>query len=242
MQQRAKDLRGNLTDAEKLLWRHLRSRRLEGDKFRRQQVIDPYIVDFVCFEKKLIVELDGGQHAESISYDHRRSLFLEAAGFKVMRFWNNEVLGNLESVLSCIRAECAVAPSPQPFYEGGFVKRRPVLRAGRPVRLHRFDTACQEAGLLAAPGHCPDHLLSVSTLWSNTLCCMRLVARGGQPFAPRRPISQDGEPCSPGWGTGAVDLLTRDSASVDYVCSCACSAPSYPALSCAPGGITPCST
>jgi len=114
MQQRAKDLRGNLTDAEKLLWRHLRSRRLEGDKFRRQQILGPYIVDFVCLEKKLIVELDGGQHAESVAYDHRRTVFLEATGFRVMRFWNNEVLGNLESVLSCIRAECAVAPSPQP--------------------------------------------------------------------------------------------------------------------------------
>jgi very-short-patch-repair endonuclease len=114
MRQFAKELRINLTEAERLLWRHLRSRRLEGDKFRRQQVIGPYIVDFVCFQRRLIIELDGGQHAENISYDHRRTLFLEAAGFKVMRFWNNEVLGNLESVLSCIRTECAVAPSPRP--------------------------------------------------------------------------------------------------------------------------------
>jgi very-short-patch-repair endonuclease len=114
MRQFAKELRTNLTEAERLLWRHLRSRRLEDYKFRRQQIIGLYIVDFVCFEAKLIVELDGGQHAESVAYDHSRTAFLTTAGFRVMRFWNNEVLGNLESVLACIRAECAVAPSPQP--------------------------------------------------------------------------------------------------------------------------------
>ena len=114
MKQLARDLRSNLTDAERLLWRHLRSRRLADNKFRRQQVIGPYIVDFVCFERKLIVELDGGQHAESVAYDHRRTTFLTTAGFRVMRFWNNEVLGNTNSVLESIRAACELAPSPPP--------------------------------------------------------------------------------------------------------------------------------
>jgi|SRR6185503_10596180 very-short-patch-repair endonuclease len=118
MRQFAKELRINLTEAERLLWRHLRSRRLEGDKFRRQQVIGPYIVDFVCFQRRLIIELDGGQHAENISYDHRRTLFLEAAGFKVMRFWNNEVLGNTDSVLESIRAACSITLTPTLSHQG----------------------------------------------------------------------------------------------------------------------------
>ena len=129
MQQRARDLRSNLTDTERLLWRHLRSRRLADNKFRRQQVIGPYIVDFVCFERKLIVELDGGQHAESVAYDHRRTAFLTTAGFRVMRFWNNEVLGNVESALSCIRAECAIAPSPQPSPSEGRGGATPAINA-----------------------------------------------------------------------------------------------------------------
>src|SRR4249919_1766768 len=107
MKQFAKHLRVNQTDAERLLWRHLRNRQLEGDKFRRQQTIGPYIVDFVCFENKLIVEIDGGQHAVTAAYDRRRTNFLESEGFHVMRFWNNEVLGNTQSVLESIRAECA---------------------------------------------------------------------------------------------------------------------------------------
>ena len=95
-------LRRNQTDAETLLWRHLRNRQLGGFKFRRQHSFPPYIVDFVCIEKLLVVELDGGQHARAVEADERRTKFLEQKGFRVIRFWNNELLGNTEGVLERI--------------------------------------------------------------------------------------------------------------------------------------------
>ncbi len=97
-----KILRKHQTDAESQLWYHLRARRLRGWKFRRQHILQGYIVDFVCLEKKLVVELDGGQHADQKAYDARRSRILEKNGFKVIRFWNNDVLNNLEGVLEMI--------------------------------------------------------------------------------------------------------------------------------------------
>lgn len=99
----ARSLRKNQTDVEKLLWQYLRNRHLLGHKFRRQFPIEPYIVDFVCLELKLIVELDGGQHAEQIEYDQYRTQQLQQRGFKVLRFWNNEVLQNTTGVLEAIR-------------------------------------------------------------------------------------------------------------------------------------------
>ena len=92
----ARGLRNNLTEAEKYLWYVLRVKNL-GDKFRRQAVIGRYIVDFVCFEKKLIVEIDGGQHAES-ERDKVRDKWLRGQGFEILRFWNHDVLGNRDSV------------------------------------------------------------------------------------------------------------------------------------------------
>jgi very-short-patch-repair endonuclease len=100
---KARSLRKNQTDVEKLLWQQLRNRRLCNYKFRRQFSIAPYIVDFVCIELKLIIELDGGQHAHQAQYDDQRTLFLEQRGFKVLRFWNNEVIDNMEGVLESIR-------------------------------------------------------------------------------------------------------------------------------------------
>ena len=91
-----------MTDAEKLLWRHLRNRELGGYKFRRQRPVGPYIVDFVCLEKKLVVEIDGGQHAGQVELDAERSDYLKEKGYRVMRFWNNEVLKETESVLTVI--------------------------------------------------------------------------------------------------------------------------------------------
>ncbi len=102
---KAKLLRKNQTDVEQLLWRQLRNRQVCQQKFRRQFPVDPYIVDFVCLELKLIIELDGGQHADQIEYDDKRSLFLGQRGFKVLRFWNNEVIENMEGVLEVIRLE-----------------------------------------------------------------------------------------------------------------------------------------
>jgi single-stranded-DNA-specific exonuclease RecJ len=112
---RAQNLRNNQTDAEKILWHHLQSKRLDGHKFRRQQPIGNYIVDFVCLEKKLVVELDGGQHNEEkgIKYDQKRTEFLQQAGFKVLRFWNDQVFKNVADVLDGIFVELGVGPSPK---------------------------------------------------------------------------------------------------------------------------------
>jgi very-short-patch-repair endonuclease len=101
----ARELRQRHTDAEKALWMKLRSRELEGVKFRRQQPIGPYIVDFASFERKLIVEIDGGHHNEEgpKERDEERTMRLEERGYRTMRFWNNDVLTNLEGVLERIR-------------------------------------------------------------------------------------------------------------------------------------------
>ena len=92
----SRELRKNQTDAERLLWHHLRTRRFYNFRFRRQQVIGSYIVDFYCSEAKLIIELDGGQHAleEALLYDQERTAVLNACGCKVIRFWNNDVIKN----------------------------------------------------------------------------------------------------------------------------------------------------
>lgn len=95
-----KSLRSNQTDAEQLLWYRLRARRFFNYKFRRQVVLGTYIVDFVCHSRKLILELDGGQHSAAESYDRKRTQFLESEGFQVLRFWNHDVMSNLDGVLS----------------------------------------------------------------------------------------------------------------------------------------------
>lgn len=112
----ARDLRKNQTDAEKLLWHNLRNRQLENIKFKRQYSIGPYIVDFISLEKRLIIELDGGQHNEdeNIIKDQARTEFLEKEGFKVLRFWNNDVLVNTENVLEEIIQSFSPSPRPSP--------------------------------------------------------------------------------------------------------------------------------
>jgi very-short-patch-repair endonuclease len=105
----ARHLRAKQTDAEKLLWQHLRNRQIEDCKFRRQQVIESFTVDFVCIEIKLIIELDGGQHQDQVSYDEARTRTLELNGFRVLRFWNNDVLQNTEGVLEVVRERCLAA-------------------------------------------------------------------------------------------------------------------------------------
>ena len=98
----AKAMRRVMTDAELKLWNELRAHRLMNLGFRRQVPIGRYIVDFVCFERKLIVELDGGQHASTIVADQHRTAWLESQGFRVMRFWNNDVVENIEGVYETI--------------------------------------------------------------------------------------------------------------------------------------------
>ena len=102
----AKTLRKKSTDAENVLWKQLRRKQLEGLKFRRQQPIDNYVVDFVCFKKRIVIEVDGGQHSIERDKDSERDNYLVINGFKVLRFWNNEVLQNIEGVLEMIRKSC----------------------------------------------------------------------------------------------------------------------------------------
>ena len=100
----ARQLRHNQTEAEARLWSHLRNRQLCGRKFRRQFAIGAYVVDFACIEAKLVVELDGGQHAEAVSYDVKRTRDIEVCGFLVLRFWNADVMTDTESVLATIHS------------------------------------------------------------------------------------------------------------------------------------------
>lgn len=121
----ARNLRSQQTDAEQKLWLALRNRRLNDAKFRRQQPVGKYVADFLCLDARLIIELDGSQHQEQIISDAERTEYLNSAGFKVLRFWNNEVLTNLEGVLTHI-SEYLLAPSPHPLPQGeGFYESYP---------------------------------------------------------------------------------------------------------------------
>lgn len=110
MPTRASHLRTNFTDAERHLWRYLRNRQLGGYKFRRQHPRPPYTVDFVCLERRLIVELDGGQHAEAQAYDAARTAHLELSGYLVLRFWNHQALSNTQEVLTRILQQLEERP------------------------------------------------------------------------------------------------------------------------------------
>jgi very-short-patch-repair endonuclease len=118
----AKQLRQNLTDAERLLWRLLRAHRLCGQKFRRQHPLGPYIVDFVHLGAKLVVEADGGQHLESVS-DSERDAWLADRGYRVVRFWNDQILREpeavLEQILSVLQVSSPSPPTPLPPGERG---------------------------------------------------------------------------------------------------------------------------
>jgi very-short-patch-repair endonuclease len=98
---RERELRVDMTDAERRLWATLRGRRLRGFKFRRQHRLGPFIADFVCVEHRVVIEADGGQHAENRG-DARRTECLEARGWRVLRFWNNDILANTEGVQEAI--------------------------------------------------------------------------------------------------------------------------------------------
>ncbi|MFT3878943.1 MAG: endonuclease domain-containing protein [Gemmatales bacterium] len=124
----AKALRSTMTDTEQFVWYHLRARRFQGYKFRRQVPIGRFVVDFICFESKLIVELDGGQHAEQQPYDEARTQYLEQSGYRVLRFWNHDVLKDWEVVEEVIwralqasdlhgdgrSSPCPLTPNPSP--------------------------------------------------------------------------------------------------------------------------------
>jgi very-short-patch-repair endonuclease len=99
---RARQLRKSPTNAERMLWKHLRLRQIGGHKFRRQQPLGNYIVDFVCLEKRIVVEVDGGQHNTQVAYDEQRTAWIEEQGFRVLRFWDHEVMQNIEAVKEAI--------------------------------------------------------------------------------------------------------------------------------------------
>ena len=110
----AKALRSNQTEAEQRLWYRLRAHRFMGLKFKRQKPMGCYIVDFVCLEHRLIIELDGGQHAEQVAYDQHRDAWLRSQGYTILRFWNNDVMQQLEGVLEQIRCAVTLSPDPSP--------------------------------------------------------------------------------------------------------------------------------
>ena len=99
---RAKELRRNMTDAEKLLWSRIRRNQIDELPFRKQVPIGPYVADFACLPIKLVIEVDGGQHDERKAQDDARTAWLEGQGYRMLRFWNNDVLGNIEGVLQVI--------------------------------------------------------------------------------------------------------------------------------------------
>ena len=107
---RARDLRRDSTEAEKILWRELREK-LKTHKWRRQMPVGPYFADFACHAEKLIVELDGGQHAVRTDFDTTRSRYLATHGYRVLRFWNNEVVENVDGVMERIAEELSTSPS-----------------------------------------------------------------------------------------------------------------------------------
>jgi very-short-patch-repair endonuclease len=114
----ARSLRKDQTDAEARLWSLLRDRRLAGKKFRRQHAIPPYVVDFYCHEARLVIEVDGGQHAEARRRDEARTAFLEGKGLRVIRFWNNDVLQSTETVLEVVWRELQSPSPPTPLPQG----------------------------------------------------------------------------------------------------------------------------
>lgn len=116
----ARQLRKDQTDVEQILWEFLRNRRFNAVKFRRQHPIGPYVVDFVSLDKKLIIELDGGQHntESGKEKDKERKIWLEQQGFQLLRFWNNEVISDLDNVLEVIH-NALTSPRPSPRRRGG---------------------------------------------------------------------------------------------------------------------------
>jgi len=122
---RARALRNNLTDTERRLWSRLKRKQIHGHKFRRQFPVGPYIVDFVCLEARLIIEVDGGQHAEQKQGDEIRDQWLSSQNFHVLRFWNNEVLSQTDAVIDTIVQALNNTPTPSlPRKGGGRTRQR----------------------------------------------------------------------------------------------------------------------
>ena len=123
---RARAMRLAPTDAERRLWWHLRHRlAVQRSHFRRQVRLGHYIVDFACHQLRVAIEIDGGQHAEQVARDARRTKSLESQGYRVLRFWNNEVLANIDGVLEVIHSAILATPTPTPPHKGEGKEERP---------------------------------------------------------------------------------------------------------------------
>ncbi len=142
-----------MTEAERFLWRQLRLRQFGGHKFRRQQPIGKYIVDFVCLERQLIIEVDGGHHSEQVSYDQERDAWLEKQGFFILRFWDNEVLKEIESVKEVIMKaleERSNTPHFTPPPQGGGGSKRVIFpRKGGGSNYFMCQPAIRNCGISA---------------------------------------------------------------------------------------------
>ena len=123
LKSRARTMRSNATEAEQYLWQHLRKAQLKGNKFRRQHVIGNYIADFVCIPQKLVIELDGSQHMENHQYDDKRTKWLMDEGYRVLRFWNNQIFNEMDGVLELIMKALETPPS-QPSPSNGEGRRK----------------------------------------------------------------------------------------------------------------------
>jgi very-short-patch-repair endonuclease len=126
----ARELRRNMPDPERLLWFRLRNRQIGGAKFRRQMPIGPFIVDFACLERNLIIELDGSQHAGRVAEDDERTKWLNSRGYQVIRFWNYVIFEDLEAVLESIGLALLATPHPNPLPQG---EREPEEDRQRPL-------------------------------------------------------------------------------------------------------------
>jgi len=141
----ARGLRRRETDAEKRLWSRIRDRKIDGWKFRRQVPHGPYVLDFFCFEASLVIEVDGGQHADGrAAHDRRRTAYLERGGLSVLRFWNGDVLNNMDGVLETIYLALGQRTGPPP----GALKRQRTthtqIEARRPLPEGRGEAAARE--------------------------------------------------------------------------------------------------
>ena len=134
MSERARMLRRNQTEAEKRLWYRLKNRGLGGWKFRRQHAVGPYFADFACIEAALVVEIDGGQHQGRREQDDVRTAFLEGAGYRVLRFWNNDVLSNTDGVLQSVLEALSPSPLPSPRSRGEGVGARGTAERGNETK------------------------------------------------------------------------------------------------------------
>jgi very-short-patch-repair endonuclease len=188
--QRARELRRNPTDTERKLWYHIRDKQIENFRFRRQRPIGKYIVDFICLEANLVIELDGGQHAEQLQYDAERTKYLTAQGLHVLRYWNNDVMQNIEGVLEDIRVALMQRTPSQPSPREGKEQTVPIEATDKVPRSSPSPAPRGKAGSLIG--------VSRSMLLANQTVCayqrIRYLQDGALNTSPPSNKNQNGKP------------------------------------------------